>query len=253
MILSLALAFCLLCMALLVYPGELTHVGTGANRWLYNRGAAKYQEKWCSRAYTDKRYQRSIIGAVRAGLDGSGCHRILDLGCGTGHGLKLLAGSDIGDLAYTGVDYSHGMLREFSSWLAGPGAEWADCSRLVNDELSVWSGCAEDSAYGAVMMLEVGEFLPDFVAVLGAAAGAIAPGGALVMTRPARLWWLCFPGRAQSRRSLSRAIRGAGLSSPVFIPWRGRYEIVIARRQSNPPSLSRRFTRNESVPTSAAR
>jgi SAM-dependent methyltransferase len=230
MMLSLALIIGLVCLALLVYPGELTHLGARPNRWLYNRSAPNYQDKWRSAAYSGEHFQLAITDAVGAGLESSGSRQVLDLGCGTGQGLRLLAGSGVADVCYTGVDYSRGMLDEFRKWLAGPGVAWLDSSSLVNEDLSSWARRRQEPAFGAVMMLEVGEFLPEFAAVLDSAAKAIAPGGALVMTRPAGWWWLCFPGRAQSRRDLASAIRRAGLSPPEFVPWRGRYELVFARR-----------------------
>lgn len=236
------LGFCLagivtLLFAAMVYPGELSQFGPLANRWLYNRAAQTYQDKWQSPTYQCQDHRDKIIEHVMAGIATSGINSVLDLGCGTGRGVRLTIGALDTETHYTGVDFSAEMLARFRAWLATQGQDIAARVHLLESEVGQWATTGDDAQYGAVFLLEVGEFLPDFIRVIEQLANRVAPGGALVMTRPAHFWWLFFPGRRQSRRALAQLLESAGFERPRYIPWRFRYEILLSRRrlQQVPP------------------
>jgi SAM-dependent methyltransferase len=217
--------------AVLVYPGELTLFGPRANRWLYNRSAVNYQAKWNTPAYQDKAIIERILGHVQESISSSGVNAVLDLGCGTGRGIRLSGGALPPNTVYTGIDFSSEMLEQFRDWLSNEGSAVAPQVQLVEAELGKWASQDDHPNYGLVFMLEVAEFLPSFVAVLERLSSLVPPGGGLVMTRPAKLWWLFFPRRHQSRRALSRLLVAGGFEKTQFIPWRGRYELVLARKK----------------------
>ena len=223
-------AIAVILFALLIYPGELSMFGPRANRWLYNLSAKNYQDKWRSAAYQDDFYRDKILCHLRDSITTSGVNSVLDLGCGTGRGIRLSGGVLPADTLYTGIDFSSEMLSHFQQWLSEEGKEVASQVQLVEAELGEWATQAGHPQYGMVFLLEVGEFLPAFVSVVERLASLIPPGGGLIMTRPARFWWVFFPGRRQSRRALSQLLESQGFDCPEFMPWRSRYELVLARK-----------------------
>lgn len=68
----------------------------------YARGAAEYDRRWA-------RYERSTLALLRPWIAGRALGRVLDVGCGTGNLLPLLA--DDGVDAYAGIDPAPMMLR----------------------------------------------------------------------------------------------------------------------------------------------
>jgi SAM-dependent methyltransferase len=226
------LAVALIAGALLIYPGELSHVSRASHRWLYDYAADGYERKWRSRAYTDGAHADRIAAHAAVSCRDSGVHRVLDLGCGTGRGVRLAAPALSGDATFVCVDFSARMLDAFRAWLAAGEPSLARRVTLIERSLSAWAESAEPSTerYGLVLLLEVGEFVPELVQVLDRAARLTAARGGLVMTRPAGLWSLAFPGRAQSRRELSRLLESLGYGDISIAPWRSRYELVFARK-----------------------
>lgn len=222
----------LLCAAL-IYPGELSQFSPRANRWLYNRFAQNYQDKWRSAAYEDHSHQDRIIGHVRDSITACGINSVLDLGCGTGRVIRLTGDILDAESRYTGVDYSGEMLAQFQAWLDTEGKAMSSRVRLVQAELGEWALQPERFEYGAVFLLEVGELLPAFEQVIRRLASLVPPGGGLVMTRPAHFWWLFFPTRKQSRGALAQLLESAGFDRPEFISWRFRYEILLSKKSTN--------------------
>ena len=80
-------------------------------------------------------------------------------------------------------------------------------------------------------MLEVGEFVPEFVSVVQRVAKLTADGGGLLLTRPANLWCLFFPGRKQSRNALAELLVSCGFEAPRYMKWRLRYELVFCNKK----------------------
>lgn len=70
----------------------------------YARGAAEYDRRWA-------RYNGASLALLRPWIAGRAVGRVLDVGCGTGNLLPLLAESGARVDAYTGIDPALAMLR----------------------------------------------------------------------------------------------------------------------------------------------
>ena len=220
----------------MIYPGELSHLSSSLNRRLYDKAAAKYERKWASEAYRDPDTRAAIESFCRDSLAASGTEHVLDLGCGTGRAVRLLAETLPDTAAYEAVDFSEPMLEKFREWLDGQDQGLRDRVRIVQQDLSEWASEAQASA-GLAILLEVGEFLPEFENVVRAIGKNVAPRGGLLMTRPAGAWWLFFAHRQQSRRSLERLLQSSGFDNVRFRPWRSRYELVFASKKASDESV----------------
>ena len=223
----------LVAVALLIYPGELSQVSSASHRWLYDRSAGRYERKWRSPPYTDSVLTDRIGAYAAASCRDSGLDHVLDLGCGTGRGVRIVAPFLADSATFTCIDFSKRMLDEFSAWLATSGTSLADRVTLIEQSLDDWatSPAPDTVRYGLVLLLEVGEFLPEFDRTVERAAALTGPRGGLVMTRPAGAWCWAFPGRNQSRKGLRRVLESSGYCELQFLPWRSRYELVIARKR----------------------
>ena len=189
--LIIGLAVVALVVVLLIYPGELSQINSGSNRWLYDRASRNYERKWRSDAYSDPDILNRITAHAEAGLTDSGAARLLDLGCGTGRGIRLAAQFLPPDTRFTGVDFSTGMLDEFRRWLEEDGRPLVSRVSIVEQDLGEWTSAQADSGpYGCVCLMEVGEFLPAFVLLMNRIADITLPGSTLIMTRPAGMWRL---------------------------------------------------------------
>ena len=70
----------------------------------YARGAAEYDGRWA-------RYERATLALLRPWVAGRALGRVLDVGCGTGNLLPLLADAGARADAYAGIDPAPAMLR----------------------------------------------------------------------------------------------------------------------------------------------
>jgi SAM-dependent methyltransferase len=228
--LALFLAIALV-VAPLVYPGELSHVRPGLNRWLYDRAARSYDRKWRSRAYRDPDVEGAVMAFAKQSVARSGIVRVLDLGCGTGRGTRQLIDVLPASTRFTGVDYSNAMLGEFRNWLRQQDASVSRRVELRHADLADRAGWSPaDAQFGLVLMLEVGEFTPCFRDLVTHIATVLPPGGGLIATRPAGIWPLFFPGRSQTRRGLESLLGSLGFAEPHYLKWRYRYEMVLAQK-----------------------
>lgn len=225
---TLLLAAVLVC---LIYPGELSHVSPRLNRWLYDRSAASYNEKWSATAYHDPAIENRIVRFAQQAVASSGVRNVLDLGCGTGRGIRLVSPVLPATTRFTGIDFSTSMIQGFGAWVASQGRSLEDRIDLLQEDLADWAERDPgQETFGLILMLEVGEFVPNVDRVLRRAASVLASDGGLLMTRPARFWHWFFPGRIQSRRLLARHLVSLGFTEPEFVKWRGRYELVFCNR-----------------------
>ena len=229
---AIILSVLVLAVAILIYPGEMSHVSSRLNRWLYDRAAASYDRKWRSTAYRNPAAQSQIAQFATMSCRRSGIAHALDLGCGSGRGIRLVAEALAPATQFTGIDFSSAMLDEFRNWLREQDGSLEGRVNIVESDLATWAERKNDTErYGLVIMLEVGEFVPKFAEVIRRVADVTAHGGGLILTRPAYLWWLFFPGRRQSRKALSDLLTSLGFEAPTFVDWRSRYELVFSRRR----------------------
>lgn len=129
--------------------------------------------------------------------------RILEIGCGTGHNLPMLA--QFGTVDAIEIDPA---AREVASLRLGKAVGEAPLPAL--------SG-VPTAAYDLIAVLDVVEHIEDDVAALRAMRERLAPGGKILITVPAHQWmWSAHDvvnhhHRRYSKRTLAKAIADAGL------------------------------------------
>ncbi len=168
------------------------------DRIVYDRMAAHDSTHWWYRARRDiladylTRY-----GDVPAGA------RILEIGCGTGHNLPMLA--KFGSVEAIEIDPA---AREIASERLG---------RPVGDAPLPELPGVERGAYDLVAVLDVVEHIEDDVAALAAMKSLLKPGGKILIAVPAHQWmWSAHDvvnhhHRRYSKTTLKTAIERAGL------------------------------------------
>ena len=169
------------------------------DRIVYDRMAAHDSTHWWYRA------RRDILSdyLTRYGNLPKGA-RILEIGCGTGHNLPMLAG--FGSVDAIEIDP------------AARGIASERLGRPVGDApLPGLPGVARGS-YDLVAVLDVVEHIEDDVAALKGMASLLKPGGKILIAVPAHQWlWSAHDvvnhhHRRYSKGSLAKAIAAAGLT-----------------------------------------
>lgn len=129
--------------------------------------------------------------------------RILEIGCGTGHNLPMLAA--FGAVDAIEIDPA---AREIASARLGKPVGSAPLPELTG---------VDRGGYDLIAVLDVVEHIEDDVAALKAMAECLKPGGKILITVPAHQWmWSAHDvvnhhHRRYSKASLDKAIRAAGL------------------------------------------
>ena len=168
------------------------------DRIVYDRMAAHDSTHWWYRA------RREILSdylARYAALPRDA--RILEIGCGTGHNLPMLA--RFGAVEAIEIDPA---ARAIASERLG---------RPVGDAPLPALPGIERGAYDLVAVLDVVEHIEDDVAALAAMTTLLKPGGKILIAVPAHQWlWSAHDvvnhhHRRYSKRTLARAIADAGL------------------------------------------
>lgn len=168
------------------------------DRIVYDRMAAHDSTHWWYRA------RRDILADYLTRYGGLPEHaRILEIGCGTGHNLPMLAG--FGEVEAIEIDPA---ARAIASQRLG---------RPVGDApLPALPGVAR-GAYDLVAVLDVVEHIEDDVAALAAMKTLLRPGGKVLIAVPAHQWmWSAHDvvnhhHRRYSKGTLAKAIGAAGL------------------------------------------
>ena len=168
------------------------------DRIVYDRMAAHDSTHWWYRARRDiladylTRYAALPAGA-----------RILEIGCGTGHNLPMLA--RFGSVEAIEIDPA---ARDIAS---------ARLGRPVGDAPLPELPGIERGAYDLIAVLDVVEHIEADVAALAAMRDCLKPGGKILIAVPAHQWmWSAHDTvnhhhRRYSKRTLSDAIAAAGL------------------------------------------
>jgi SAM-dependent methyltransferase len=170
------------------------------DRVVYDRMAAHDTTHWWYRARREilsdylKRYAELPKDA-----------KILEIGCGTGHNLPMLA--SFGDVDAIEIDET---ARGFASERLGKPVGTSPLPELIG---------VEPGSYDLVAVLDVVEHVDDDVAALKAMAKALKPGGNILITVPAHQWmWSAHDTvnhhkRRYSKGTLAAALEKAGLKS----------------------------------------
>jgi SAM-dependent methyltransferase len=168
------------------------------DRRVYDRMAEHDSTHWWYRA------RRDILADYLTREGKLPAHaRILEIGCGTGHNLPMLAA--FGEVDATEIDPA---ARDIAS---------ARLGKPVGDApLPALPGVPR-GAYDLIAVLDVVEHIEDDVAALAAMKQCLAPGGKILIAVPAHQWmWSAHDvvnhhHRRYSKGSLVKAIRAAGL------------------------------------------
>jgi SAM-dependent methyltransferase len=129
--------------------------------------------------------------------------RILEIGCGTGHNLPMLA--RFGEIDAIEIDPA---ARSIAGERLGKEVGAAPLPALTG---------VPTGHYDLIAVLDVVEHIEDDVAALGAMRERLAPGGKILITVPAHQWmWSAHDvvnhhHRRYSKRTLTKAIEAAGL------------------------------------------
>ena len=169
------------------------------DRVIYDRMAAHDSTHWWYRA------RRDILAdyiARYAGLPKDA--RILEIGCGTGHNLPMLA--SFGDVDAIEIDAA---ARDIASARLGKPVGEAPLPELTG---------VPEGHYDLIAVLDVVEHIEDDVAALAGMARRLKPGGKILVTVPAHQWmWSAHDvvnhhHRRYSKATLAKAIADAGLA-----------------------------------------
>ena len=167
------------------------------DRIVYDRMAAHDSTHWWYRARRD--ILHDLLTRARLSNDA----RILEIGCGTGHNLPMLA--EFGQVEAIEIDPA---ARAIASERLGRPAGDAPLPTLPG---------VERGAYDLVAVLDVIEHIADDVAALGAIADTLKPGGRILATVPAHPWmWSAHDvvnhhHRRYTKASFRKAVADAGL------------------------------------------
>ena len=129
--------------------------------------------------------------------------RILEIGCGTGHNLPMLA--SFGEVDAIEIDETAG---KFAAERLGKPIGTSPLPELTG---------VEPGTYDLVAVLDVVEHVEDDVAALKAIASVLKPGGKILITVPAHQWmWSAHDvvnhhKRRYSKGTLTEALKKAGL------------------------------------------
>ncbi|MGK6322314.1 class I SAM-dependent methyltransferase [Sphingomonas sp. DT-51] len=168
------------------------------DRRVYDRMAEHDSTHWWYRARRDV-LADFLTREARLPTDA----RILEIGCGTGHNLPMLA--QFGTVDAIEIDPA---ARAIASERLG---------RAVGDAPLPELPGVERGAYDLVAVLDVVEHIEDDVAALAAMRACLKPGGKILIAVPAHQWmWSAHDvvnhhHRRYSKPTLVRAIRAAGL------------------------------------------
>jgi ubiquinone/menaquinone biosynthesis C-methylase UbiE len=147
--------------------------------------------------------------------------RVLDLGCGTGHLLRTLAGRYHDAEQLVGIDAAPQMVRTASA-------------TTHDDRLTFAVGVAEqisypDDTFDLIVSTTSFDHWSDQEAGLSECARVLRPGGRLVLVDQFS-WWLAPTmltsrrGKARTRRRATRLLASAGFCSPH---WHRLYAVII--------------------------
>jgi SAM-dependent methyltransferase len=170
------------------------------DRIVYDRMAAHDSTHWWYRARRDI-LADYLTREAKLPKDA----RILEIGCGTGHNLPMLAA--FGSVEAIEIDPA---AREIAAERLG--------RPVSNAPLPALPGI-ERGAYDLIAVLDVVEHIEDDVAALREMAACLKPGGKILVTVPAHRWmWSAHDvvnhhHRRYSKATLAKAIGDAGLRS----------------------------------------
>jgi SAM-dependent methyltransferase len=190
-------------------------------RVVYRQMAELDQRHWWYRAR-----RRILADLIRREVALSADPRILEIGCGTGHNLEMLA--QFGQVDAVELDEE-----------ARGVAEQRLGRKVLNAPLPELAG-VEDGGYDLIAALDVIEHVDDDRAALAAIAAKLKSGGKFLMTVPAHQWmWSAHDTVNHHKRRYSRsALRQLIANSPLRLEKLGYFNsllfpVAVAERLSS--------------------
>ena len=175
------------------------------DRVVYDRMAAHDSTHWWYRARRD--ILRDYLGRYGALPKDA---RILEIGCGTGHNLPMLAA--FGSVEAIEIDPA---ARAIASERLGRPVGEAPLPALPG---------VERNAYDLVAVLDVVEHIEDDVAALAAMRSLLKPGGKILIAVPAHQWlWSAHDVVNHHHRRYSKATLRAAIAAAGLVPTRLRW------------------------------
>jgi len=211
----------------LVVVTEGAYLGSRAVAWLYDRGAASYDEIKQFDVVDDA---RALGLPLARGLRSIRRPLVLDVATGTGRVPLTLLRSLEFEGSIIGLDISLGMLEEAKR----KAAQYRErVTWLRKDALDL---PFVEEGFDAVCCVEALEFMSEPTQVLREMARVLRPGGLLLTTNRRGLDALLFPRRAFSKDRLRAVLAQLAMTSVQIEPWQTYYDLVWASKQGEPVS-----------------
>jgi len=186
----------------------------------FDERSAGYEQGWLGRLHHEIADRTAEVALAVAPSPA----RILDVGCGTGYLLRLLARRCPEAAELAGVDPAPGMIKV----AAAPGAPAGD------ERLKFSAGVAEqlpyrDGSFDLVVSATSFDHWSDQLTGLRECHRVLVPGGHLVLVDQFSSWLvptliLSRSGKARTKRRAGRLVEAAGFGS---VAWHGVYAVII--------------------------
>jgi ubiquinone/menaquinone biosynthesis C-methylase UbiE len=198
----------------------------------FDERSAGYEQGWLGRLHHEIADRTAEVALAVAPSPS----RILDVGCGTGYLLRLLASRCPEAAELAGVDPAPGMIKVAAASGApdAAGAPGAPGAPAGDERLKFSAGVAEqlpyrDGSFDLVVSATSFDHWSDQLAGLRECHRVLVPGGHLVLADQFSSWLvptliLSRSGKARTKRSAGRLVEAAGFGS---VAWRGVYAVII--------------------------
>jgi ubiquinone/menaquinone biosynthesis C-methylase UbiE len=198
----------------------------------FDERSAGYEQGWLGRLHHEIADRTADVALAVAPSPA----RILDVGCGTGYLLRLLASRYPEAAELAGVDPAPGMIKvaAASAAPAAPGAPGVPGAPAGDERLKFSAGVAEqlpyqDGSFDLVVSVTSFDHWSDQLAGLRECHRVLVPGGHLVLVDQLSSWLvptLIFSrsGKARTKGRAGRLVGAAGFGS---VAWHGVYAVII--------------------------
>jgi len=208
----------------LIVVGEGTYLGRAAVRFIYQRGAAVYDDV---RRHVVASDEALLLPILRAALAGRHAPAVLDVATGTGRLPLLLGRQDWFAGTVCALDIAPAMLERARAKIDAAGL----AERVTFYQADAGTLPWPDAHFDLVTSLEALEFFPRPRRALAEMARTLRPGGVLIISKYPDGWARALPFKGLTRRRMMELLERLGLHAIKIRDWQpGHYELVIARK-----------------------